>query len=427
MSATSSHYPHTAHADPQDQPQPRSRRARAWLALARVVWLLFAALTLVPFILSLPDTWRGLQAMASDTHSGIPEAVYAWVALSLICLAMLVATVIACMLFLRRSDNIMALLAGSFIMVNVTSVLVATNTGDIPADAPVWLQAFAAVLALAVYYGFFLLFPTGRFVPRWTWMLIPLWVVAILTLDAGGDSVEWLVVSYPLFYGAAILFQIYRYRRVSTAIERQQTKWVAFGLVTTLVANQVFWLPSGLTPLGATLYQPISFLVYILTKLLVPITFFIAIQSYGLYEIDRIINKALVYGVLSVIVVAVYITGVIGFQALARTITGQESPIALVASTLLIAGLFQPLRRRIQKAIDRRFYRAKYDAAKTVAAFSATLRQEVSLTELQERLVSVVNETMQPASASLWLAPPHGAAQHPARAHVTANQKDGVL
>ena len=101
-----------------------------------MVWLLFAALTLVPFILALPDTWRGLEAMASDSHSGIPSAVYAWVALGLICLAMLVAVAIALILFLRRSDNVMVLLAGAFIMVNVTSVLVATNTSDILGGRP---------------------------------------------------------------------------------------------------------------------------------------------------------------------------------------------------------------------------------------------------------------------------------------------------
>jgi hypothetical protein len=403
-----------------------ARLRGAPLVVARLLWLLFVALTLVPFILSLPDTWRGLEAMASDSHSGIPSAVYAWVALGLICLAMLVAMVIAGILFLRRSDNIMALLAGAFIMANVATVLVATNTGDIPADAPVWLQALVAILSLTVYYGFFLLFPTGRFAPRWTWTLIPLWVVAILTLDAGGDSVEWLVVSYPLFYGAAIIFQIYRYRWVSTAIERQQTKWVAFGLVTTLVANQVFWLPSGLTPLGATLYQPVSYLLYVLTKLLVPITFFIAIQRYRLYEIDRIINKALVYGLLTGILGVIFVGGVITLQALVRIVTGQDSPVALVASTLLIAGLFQPIRARIQNTIDRRFYRSKYDAQKTLASFSATLRQEVSLTELRERLVGVVNGTMQPVSASLWLAPPRGEAQIPAQERARANQKDVV-
>jgi len=395
-------------ASPDSEAAGRVEHARlrgAPLVVARLLWLLFVALTLVPFILSLPDTWRGLEAMASDSHSGIPSAVYAWVALGLICLAMLVALVIAGILFLRRSDNIMALLAGAFIMANVATVLVATNTGDIPADAPVWLQALVAILSLAVYYGFFLLFPTGRFAPRWTWTLIPLWVVAILTLDAGGDSVEWLVVSYPLFYGAAIIFQIYRYRRVSTATERQQTKWVAFGLVTTLVANQVFWLPSGLTPLGATLYQPVSYLLYVLTKLLVPVTFFIAIQRYRLYDIDRIINKALVYGLLTGILGVIFVGGVITLQALVRIVTGQDSPVALVASTLLIAGLFQPIRARIQNTIDRRFYRSKYDAQKTLASFSATLRQEVSLTELQAHLLGVVEQTMRPTRLSLWIAP----------------------
>jgi hypothetical protein len=172
------------------------------------------------------------------------------------------------------------------------------------------------------------------------------------------------------------------------------------------VANQMFWLPSGLTPLGATLYQPVSYLVYILTKLLVPITFFIAIQRYQLYEIDRIINKALVYGVLTSILGAIFVGGVISLQSLVRTFTGQDSPVALVASTLLIAGLFQPIRSRIQRTIDRRFYRSKYDAQRTLASFNATLRHEVSLTELQGRLVGVVNDTLRPSHVSLWLAQP---------------------
>jgi hypothetical protein len=160
-----------------------------------MVWLLFAGLTLVPFILALPDTWRGLEAMASDSHSGMPSAVYAWVALGLICLAMLVAMVIASILFLRRSDNIMALLAGAFIMVNVTSLLVGTNAGGIPGNAPMWLQILAEVPALAVYYGFFLLFPTGRFVPHWTWMLLPLWIVAIASLRMA--ATQWVGSSFP--------------------------------------------------------------------------------------------------------------------------------------------------------------------------------------------------------------------------------------
>jgi hypothetical protein len=158
--------------------------------------------------------------------------------------------------------------------------------------------------------------------------------------------------------------------------------------------------------LGATIYQPLAFLAYEFVLPIVPIIFFIAIQRYHLYAIDQLINKALVYGTLSAILAVVFVGGVIGMQALARAVTGLNSPVALVASTLLIASLFAPMRSRIQRVIDRRFYRAKYDAQKTLAAFSATLRQEVSLTALHTQLLAVVEHTMQPTHVSLWLVPP---------------------
>ncbi len=184
------------------------------------------------------------------------------------------------------------------------------------------------------------------------WALLILWLCFSIEQVISPTSLGWLSLLYPLFFGVAIAFQVYRFRRVSTPVERQQTKWAVFGLTISLLANQLFWLPSGLTALGETLYMPISFLVYLLACLLVPITFFIAIQRYQLYEIDRIINKALVYGLLTGILGAIFVGGVITLQALVRIVTGQDSPVALVASTLLIAGLFQPLRSRIQKTIE---------------------------------------------------------------------------
>jgi len=126
---------------------------------------------------------------------------------------------------------------------------------------------------------------------------------------------------------------------------------------------------------------------------------------YQLFDIDRLINRTLVYGLLTGILGAVFVGAVIGLQHVFRGMTGQESPLALVASTLFIAGLAQPLRRRLQKVIDQRFYRAKYDAQKALAAFNATLQQEVGLNEVQEQLVGIVNETLQPAHVSLWIAP----------------------
>ena len=130
-----------------------------------------------------------------------------------------------------------------------------------------------------------------------------------------------------------------------------------------------------------------------------------AILRYRLYDIDLLINRTLVYGSLTAMLVTLYFGGIVVLQRLFDILTGQKSTLAVVASTLLIAALFQPLRRRIQSFIDRRFYRRKYDARKTLEAFSIKLRDETDLDALRDDLVGVVRETMQPAHSSLWLRP----------------------
>jgi divalent metal cation (Fe/Co/Zn/Cd) transporter len=216
-------------------------------------------------------------------------------------------------------------------------------------------------------------------------------------------------------YSSAILavVQLYRYRRVSSPIERQQTKWVVFGIAvptTVFVGGSVLYLifpalaePSS--PYGAP-YQLALAAVNTCLPLFIPLSFGFAMLRYRLWEIDVLINRTLVYSMLTVILAGVYVGLVIGLQALLRGIISQDNSVAIVISTLAIAALFQPLRQRLQKLIDRRFYRSKYDAARTVAAFNATLRQEVDLDQLREHLLAVVQETMQPAHVSLWLRQP---------------------
>jgi hypothetical protein len=161
----------------------------------------------------------------------------------------------------------------------------------------------------------------------------------------------------------------------------------------------------------------------------IPFAFGVAILRYRLWDIDIIINRTLVYGTLTATLASVYFLLIIALQFLVRSLTGlvSQSPIVIVASILAIAALFQPLRRRIQAIIDRRFYRHKYDAAKTFEAFSATLRNEVDLSQLREQLITVVEETMQPAYISLWLRKLEPARERDIRVPPRINEEESVV
>jgi hypothetical protein len=196
---------------------------------------------------------------------------------------------------------------------------------------------------------------------------------------------------------ASAVSLIVRLRRAGS-VERQQIKWLAYGGAVVVGTIGV----GGLITLWSV---PVSIVIMSLALLGLPIFTGIAIVRYRLYDIDLLINRTLVYGVLTTTLVALYLGGVVVLQRIFVALTGEQSTLAVVASTLVIAALFNPLRRRIQSFIDRRFYRRKYDARKTLEAFSIKLRDETDLEALNENLVGVVAETMQPAYASVWLRP----------------------
>jgi hypothetical protein len=209
------------------------------------------------------------------------------------------------------------------------------------------------------------------------------------------------------FVVSLVWSQVYRYRRVSTPAQRLQTRWVVFGTTLAIAGTFPFRAPldfhlvDGDTPFVLLLLE----VGFTLSFLLLPLSIGVAMVRSRLFDVDVLINRTLVYAILSATLAAVYFGGIVLLQRIFAGLTGQEKlpQLAIVASTLAIAALFDPLRRRIQSFIDRRFYRQKYDARKALEGFSAKLRNETDLDALSEDLVSAVRETVQPAHVSLWL------------------------
>jgi hypothetical protein len=220
--------------------------------------------------------------------------------------------------------------------------------------------------------------------------------------------VPYLLVTIGMFVGLAA--QVYRYVHVSNPSERQQTKWVLFGLALALVGVASFLIAAPL--LMANVDQPgmtrelyilVGVPFFYLATMLLPVSIGLSILRYRLWNIDTFINRALVYGLLTGLLLAVYFGGVVLLQAVFRALAGQESQFAVIISTLASAALFQPLRERVQEFIDRRFYRHKYDAALALEAFNARVRNEVDLSSISDDLVGFVRDTVQPSTVMLWL------------------------
>ena len=396
-----------------------STRAATWLAWslwALTVMLTTLSLTLVVLCLSYPGT-------------PIPNF---WLGNALVVIDATVGAVVAS----RRPGNLVGwLLCLSGVAVSVSTFTsmyaiyaLLARPGVLPAgEVSAWIAAWVLPVIIGLQVSYLLLFPTGRLPGRrWRWLawLIGIFVLVGVILSAfssrpyfgalgsirnplgiEGFTDVWtavLVTMAPLLYGATVLSVIVRLRR-AVGVERQQLKWFAYAIA--IYALSIALNVVALAINGPRWFEWTTNAIFTGAGVAIPISIGIAILRYHLYDIDRIINRTLVYGSLTAMLVMVYLGSVVVVQTAFQLITGHERlpQLAVVVSTLVIAALFYPLRRRLQEFVDRRFYRRKYDAGETLAAFSAKLRNEVDLDPLMDDVIEVVRGTVQPEHVSLWV------------------------
>ena len=272
-----------------------------------------------------------------------------------------------------------------------------------------FLTSVSVVLVLMLFY----IFPDGRFIPRWMrWFAAVLIAAVVLDpiLNQGGtraaSATMFVILAFAVGAPMGLISQIYRFRKVSNSTQRQQTKWVVFGFLCLFGGMLPWMIFAEIAPLAPGLPRLIFYLSLIPQYMLIgmfPISVAIAIFRYRLWEIDLVIRRTLQYSLLTGLLILVYFGSVVLLQSLVESLTGGQSPVVIVISTLGIAALFNPLRLHIQDFIDRRFYRKKYDAEKALARFAIAARDEVDMHHLTANLITVIDETLEPEEVSLWL------------------------
>ena len=439
--------PHQPHNGPVPEPRsagiavPIARMgSHRWIGPARVGWCLLAAVCIALFVAAVPYRYTYLRlvtptaAVASEqlrpqdaaalVGLGLSPTFYAAYVVALECVLVLASMAVAALIFWRKSDEPMAVYVS--IMLLLPGLFLTPLVGALVERYPIW---GTPVFVLRVLFwltigNFFYLFPNGRFVPWWTRWLSFAWatyhgcsllVPAIAPPPSlvTAPTLRELLLNLSLlgWLATGVLAQFVRYRQTSNPLERQQTKWIVWGYaVASLLVVSAIVVPLVIFPVlrepgvPQMVHRLAGITTLIVAGSLLPLTIAFSILRYHLWALDLLINRTLVYGTLTVALGLVYTGSVVLLQQLFRRVLGQEQDIAIVASTLAIAALFQPFRRQIQAGIDRRFYHHKYDAAKTLQSFSTQVRDDVDLNRLTDDLLAVVSDTMQPTHVSLWLA-----------------------
>jgi hypothetical protein len=400
-----------------------------WLGITRAAWILMAVTAVLALITgsilllreplpscTLPEISCGPWSVSQEDMTlaaqlELPVSLMMAVYLFNIFLPKLCFLLVGLLIFWRRSDDWVALLL-SLMLVG----FVVEGVQNLGSFMPVVNGLYGIITIVFCLLPF--IFPNGRIVPhkiRWLVPPIVLLTTATTLLPQLGipttDQLYTLVTMAAFFvwFIVSSYAVVYRYKYVSTNSERQQTKWVMAGILGTFLLFIPFTIVGIFYPPSQPSLERLAFVFLIdlpiglISYLFIPTSIAVAILRYRLYNIDIIIRRTLQYTLLTGLLGLIYFGCVLLLQNLFTAVTGQASAVAIVLSTLLIAALFTPLRRRIQDVIDRRFYRQKYDAQRVLAQFAETARDEVELGEFTAELLRAIRETMQPKNLSIWL------------------------
>lgn len=410
------------------------------LRVAQMVSVLFAMAFTTMFVVALPARYAWLQHLGSQaqmvmwlntalnfTHiEGVGDYIPR-VGLGIEIAVMLLYVLNAGLLFWKRSHDWMALLSAAALPGFALHIIPTMLTWMDLSPTNMLIGSIFKCFGLGLAFLFLYLFPRGNYAPKWMRVFLWAWVVWSLVWLAYPNSVFSFYDPYTIslqgfvllmaWWGLAIFSQIYRYYLISTPLERQQTKIITLGATWTLIGYSLYvplrqaMLLTG-KPIAATIvFDVISPYLYLLLIGSIPVLITLSILRYKLWDIDIIIRRTLVYSLISGVLGLIYFGSIALIESILASrqekivpLNGQPPTIVIILTTLAIVALFNPLRKRVQSFIDRRFYRSKYDAEQVLTEFAETARSETDLQVLSDQLIAVVQATMQPKSTELWFA-----------------------
>jgi hypothetical protein len=396
--------------------------ALPWFALAKLIGGLYILLTLAVLAAELPgefdDLYNGMTSIRLSGLFGFGRFFWAGYVTFTQYATILVALSTGLFVYLRQvlprnSRDWTALLASVSLVLLTLLPLGEPEFVHYPLSRfeqlLVGTYGFLSIQLIFLLLNLLFIFPDGRFVPRWMhWLALEtnlVWIALFLTGYAISDLMYGVfLINTVIAILAAFIAQVYRYRKVSNPLQRQQTKWVilSLGMIPLLFVVLIIsvilsdYIPPKLDAFGLATAQ-------FMIAVLIPLSIGLSILRHRLWDIDLIIRRTLIYGALTLSLGGIYFLSIVLSESLLSALTGNRSPLAVVLSTLVIAALFTPLRVGIQKAIDRRYYRRKYDAEKILDQFAAVARDEVDLEQISAQLQFAVDRTMQPEMMVLWL------------------------